>query len=57
MWREAVTADWLCTQRAYPREVFVKAEVGVNSEPRDEILNKRDDNLIMCRRLGQDSIN
>lgn len=57
MWREAVTADWLCTQRAYPREVFVKAEVGVNSEPRDEILNKRDDNLIMCHRLGQDSIN
>lgn len=38
-------------------EVFVNAEDGVNAEPRDEILNEREDNLIMCHRLGQESIN
>lgn len=39
------------------REVFVNAEDGVNAEPCDEILNEREDNLIMCHRLGQESIN
>lgn len=38
-------------------EVFVNTEDGVNAEPRDEILNGREDNLIMCHRLGQESIN
>lgn len=34
----------------------MKAKDGVNSEPRDEILNKREDNLIMPHGLGTDSI-
>lgn len=34
----------------------MKAKDGVNSEPCDEILNKREDNLIICHSLGTDSI-
>lgn len=34
----------------------MKAKDGVNSEPCDEILNKRESNLIMHHSLGTDSI-
>lgn len=39
------------------REVFVNAEDGVSAESHDETLNEREDNLMMCHRLGQEPIN